>query len=1162
MKINRLLLLTGICASLLCPFSVFSQVTYNKQGGGKIGEKPEPGNLMNASSLDGMDYATGTLKVGIPIYEIKVNDISVPISINYSALGLKANQKAGPVGMGWELSAGGKITTVVNGLPDNDIKGIANNPGNPMMNLPDNGNLDVQNNIGDRTFALQSLNGATDAAWDLYSYSIPNAAGKFMEARSNFLTFPYDPLLSKDARGLSHGDGIYYLFLPGDKKLVSKRTFRTKQPVPAYTTDWTSDYNAYTCTQDLAEISSSRYKDKVTFEYERFTGQFTPFTETTSTISVPLVRDVRWNPINGGSWVADQSYTIKEPSVTQTSVTITEATRIKFINFKGGRIVFDYDQDYQGQDVLLSITVQQKSGVLYKQLKKFLFDYSKNYGHYLTAITVYDEGTNPLYSWAFDYYGQMPNLSTFFSTAENTAQDRWGFYNGKTSNQTLIESPNNILALRTKNHYVVRSAGSPSSYGNMPCTSAECKIAFPSNQINTINFADREFVFSEAIKGTLKSVKMPTGGYVEYEYEPHKFLLNAPSGGTTTETGGGIRVKSIVKTNSAHQVLLKKEYKYGLTGASENDELSKLESGVGQVTFPANVLTTKAIYSTNSDPYNFTVQNLSVLSHAGNDMSYPGGSYGIYRNVTEYLVKAESGSATEKYSGKTIYFFNLTNEDNLHDNFGSSPNALNLSAPVNTGAQEDLLVGKPEKTVVLRINPSGNDPVKRTYFSYNKFYAPEPSLQQDSYSYFGGIEGVKVNNYINSSFQFVISVYNQETHHNELETITMDQAPSNVDPLFFANIEYEDTNNYFPGKYSGGVQKMYKFSSNWKTSSVKEEDFGDSQPLQTKITTIDYNYNSYLLPYDIVTNENGDTKKQKIKYPVDYSTLLFGIPELKAAKMYGAPIQQLATKVIDGSEKIIGGVMNEYVSHDGLINESKINQFNTGGKPVAYSTIDPLKDSKFELRKTFEKYDVNGNILQFSETAGPKTAVIYGYDQTYAIAQVQNAQLSDVAYSGFESGDQGNWTYNNSGVIQNSSITGKYAYSLSGGTISKSGLDNTKNYIISYWRKDDASATLSGGTLGTLAVKRTLPGWKLIEQSVSATTAINLSGNGLIDDVRLYPIGALMTSCTYEPLIGLSSSTDPDGKTIYYEYDSFQRLRQIKDQQGEIVKRVEYNYLH
>ncbi|MEZ2443355.1 RHS repeat domain-containing protein [Chitinophaga sp. RCC_12] len=53
---------------------------------------------------------------------------------------------------------------------------------------------------------------------------------------------------------------------------------------------------------------------------------------------------------------------------------------------------------------------------------------------------------------------------------------------------------------------------------------------------------------------------------------------------------------------------------------------------------------------------------------------------------------------------------------------------------------------------------------------------------------------------------------------------------------------------------------------------------------------------------------------------------------------------------------------------------------------------------------------------------------------------------------------------------------------------------------------------------------------------------------------------ALVTTYTYIPLLGVTSETDNRGLTSYYEYDAQGRLKTIKDQDGKIVKLIEYQY--
>ena len=47
---------------------------------------------------------------------------------------------------------------------------------------------------------------------------------------------------------------------------------------------------------------------------------------------------------------------------------------------------------------------------------------------------------------------------------------------------------------------------------------------------------------------------------------------------------------------------------------------------------------------------------------------------------------------------------------------------------------------------------------------------------------------------------------------------------------------------------------------------------------------------------------------------------------------------------------------------------------------------------------------------------------------------------------------------------------------------------------------------------------------------------------------------------TYNPLVGITSITDPRGETLYYTYDAFNRLEHVKDAEGNILNKNEYNY--
>jgi YD repeat-containing protein len=78
----------------------------------------------------------------------------------------------------------------------------------------------------------------------------------------------------------------------------------------------------------------------------------------------------------------------------------------------------------------------------------------------------------------------------------------------------------------------------------------------------------------------------------------------------------------------------------------------------------------------------------------------------------------------------------------------------------------------------------------------------------------------------------------------------------------------------------------------------------------------------------------------------------------------------------------------------------------------------------------------------------------------------------------------------------------------------------------------------------------------------------NVTRNPSSDDVlrtelnklRTGLTNVLVSSYTFKPLIGVTSETDPAGRIVFYEYDLFGRLKVVKDQNGKILKQMNYQY--
>lgn len=83
-------------------------------------------------------------------------------------------------------------------------------------------------------------------------------------------------------------------------------------------------------------------------------------------------------------------------------------------------------------------------------------------------------------------------------------------------------------------------------------------------------------------------------------------------------------------------------------------------------------------------------------------------------------------------------------------------------------------------------------------------------------------------------------------------------------------------------------------------------------------------------------------------------------------------------------------------------------------------------------------------------------------------------------------------------------------------------------------------------------------------------TALGISTAALenYDESNLSQINALRTSnpefmistFTFKPLVGMTSSTDPKGYTMTYEYDALNRLKTVKDADNHIVSDYDYHY--
>jgi YD repeat-containing protein len=88
----------------------------------------------------------------------------------------------------------------------------------------------------------------------------------------------------------------------------------------------------------------------------------------------------------------------------------------------------------------------------------------------------------------------------------------------------------------------------------------------------------------------------------------------------------------------------------------------------------------------------------------------------------------------------------------------------------------------------------------------------------------------------------------------------------------------------------------------------------------------------------------------------------------------------------------------------------------------------------------------------------------------------------------------------------------------------------------------------------------TIVGNSSLTESILQGPATDVALRTELDKIRQINSSALVTTYTYKPLVGLTSQTDQNKRTTYYEYDGMERLVNIKDHDGNIVKNFKYNY--
>ncbi len=960
---------------------------------------------------------TGTPAINIPLYEMKSFGYTFPISLSYHASGVRPDQRPGWVGLGWTLNAGGVITRNVK-----DISDDYNLPGNrggyyyTYSKLYRTGDLPTREDL--RRVAQSRESYYEDTEPDEFSFHFPGYNGKFyLNTQGNwqvqcdkpvkvsfngaFLAIPFNSkewgTRTTDDYGYSPSysgftitteEGIQYVF-GGDTTAIDYSIDFFKQRENSW--DATAWYLTKIILQNGQEIS---------LHYER--GDFI------NQMYIAVYCNIKYST-NGSSWIGCNGYDPNVPISYYYEGQLIAPVYLKEIKSTSETIRFDkalstelnYTQDiydrkfytYQSSDVyqrvgmqgflpflktgnidylypkcldnlkwykMNKITVKNHQGVFIKTID---FEYNNSKSERLMLLGIKESGWNNARkkSHRFDY-DHPDRLPGYLSNRV----DHWGFFN---NTNARIDGPNYYNSRNPKAEYL--------KYG------------------------------------TLNKIVYPTGGYTEFEFEPHDYskqvaiIRNQYQDLNSNHLSGGLRIKRITDYTSGNVKAGERTYFY-VSDYLQNSTSANHSSGVlgGRTQYNFEY----TVYAFNEADVRRTMSvfsSISVLPACYN-------AQGSHIGYSEIIEKREDNAFTR-------YLY--TNFDNGY-----------LDEPAIHIIQES-----------------------RTPYEPYASKAQDRGLLQFKEEY--NAAGKKIRSTVNSYEKYDIN------NNGNNYVYAMAARFNNV--CGGTAVSYDE----------GALYKIYTYE--WQPISVETTiyDLAGQQPINSRVN-YEYTASGLLRSEERSLGDRlGSNVKTEYRYAAD-----FGDTAMIRKNMTGIPVETITYR----NGRVTGALLAPYRKEGNHLLpdfQSRL-EITTPVDDYKYTTTLDT-DTRLQKRLTYDAYDNNGNLLQYTGPDGLVVSHVWGYNNQYLIAE----------------------------------ITG-----------------STYDEVVAALGGSDAAQQLADDYLGDEELRQRLQ-----------TLRDNLPA-------------AMVTTYTHNTSYGLTSETDPNGITTYYEYDDFGRLKTVRDYEGNVLKEHEYRY--
>ena len=1068
-------------------------------------------------------YYTGRPQVNIPLSSVKSGNLSLNIGLSYHTGGVKVSEVSGWVGLGWALNAGGCISRNVRGLPD-EIK--VNTPATSLNDLYGNdanytkyGYWGIGKYVNDVILGSTSekerqllLYGAAtnmlDIEPDIFSYNFNGKSGKFVievdeSGNRHVRTIPLVELEITET--INSSDQIIGFTIVDE--VGTKYHFTEVER--SYMQGVGSAINGHNSSWMLKKIESASSADFIEFEYKSDSEKYWSYGQTvynkkgTSTEIKPE---------------ANKKYTVKD--LVSSNVLITNNTKkIKKIVTPNEEVIFSSDigrKDLNSEALILNDIqfFDKKSG----QLKKHFhlsYSYFNSYprasendteSYRLRLDQIQEIGSQELVPpYIFTYaFNLLPRRNSF-------NQDYWGYYNGDTNDFWKLQAGKYVPS----GYFVSSEPNVMMGYGDDPKT-LEGANREPSSNINVLS------------AGSLKSITYPTGGKVEFTYEPHDYYSEEMSQGYYKNTSVVRDYEGLNQTgvfNVTQQMSTKNIKLNFLTCPSVTKVSLKKSNGIWVKDFLPNlgmITPWEGKLSAGDYYFSFTFDSSNdPCSQNTVSLSYVTQTYIPPRLVKENKIacggvrikKIQNFLANGELAKTMTYSYIQKN------NPGNSSGVLVDGLPINSHSVTE----KPSFSISLN-NPYGSQGIFGSYDYHVRSSSPLNSLSFTQGSPIGykevEVEYIgKQTGEINGKSRFSFSVY---TSNGLLEkqfpfvpalNLAYKQGKLIKEEHFDANGEKVSTSDYNFKWVSNSYKSINVNKVGMNIYSTNNEYYLSNLETNEECEYINFNIANYVIQQDYVClaskidtvfNKNGNVVNIEEHDYYSPSLLKWKKNYNSNTKSYTVNFSYPSTVKNTTDET---AATNKMIDRNMLAIPVKIEKINNQTGVI----LEGRKDIYKEITASGKNYLVKGNVELFRNGAYAKE-LDYLMHSNYG--RVNKYTTKDGLYVGII------WGYNNQYPVAKIVSAQSYA------------LDQVQNAInqLSLYGNDEKNN-----------IDQDLQ--KIRNAVETVCTSINM--------VSYY---------TYDPVYGMTSQTDPNGITTYYKYDSFGRLKDVKDADGNLIDTNKYHY--